>query len=120
MIIESTLIIGFALLFDLIFGDPKSRYHPTAWIGKLIGMITTRVKNENQNLEKFGGIFIVVIPVAVSCILLSGLQLSIDLLTMDYLSLVISILVGMILLKMTTILISKDMLMPLHQRKCLI
>ena len=101
MIIESTLIIGFALLFDLIFGDPKSRYHPTAWIGKLIGMITTSVKNENQNLEKFGGIFIVVIPVAVSCILLSGLQLSIDLLTMDYLSLVISILVGMILLKMT-------------------
>ena len=59
MILESIIIIGFAILLDLILGDPKNRYHTTAWIGNLIGIITTRMRNENQNLEKFGGIFII-------------------------------------------------------------
>ena len=36
MILESISIIGFAILIDLIFGDPKNRYHPTAWIGAFI------------------------------------------------------------------------------------
>ena len=70
MILESIIIIGFAILLDLILGDPKNRYHPTAWIGNLIGIITTRVKNENQNLEKFGGIFIILIPISVSTAIL--------------------------------------------------
>ena len=74
MILESIAVIGFAILLDLVFGDPRNRYHPTAWIGNLIGIITTRMKNENNNLEKLGGIFIVVIPIFVSCILLSGLE----------------------------------------------
>ena len=33
MIVESLLIIGFALLLDFKLGDPKNKYHPTAWIG---------------------------------------------------------------------------------------
>jgi len=33
MILESIVIIGFALGLDFTFGDPKNRYHPTAWIG---------------------------------------------------------------------------------------
>ena len=33
MILESISVIGFAILIDLIFGDPKNRYHPTAWMG---------------------------------------------------------------------------------------
>ena len=32
MILESLVIIGFALGLDFTFGDPKNRYHPTAWI----------------------------------------------------------------------------------------
>ena len=78
MILESIIVIGFAIFLDLALGDPKNRYHPTVWIGNLIGIITTRIKNENQNLEKFGGIFIVLIPVSVSIIVLFGLQFSID------------------------------------------
>ncbi len=65
MILESIVIIGFAILLDLVFGDPKNRYHPTAWIGMLIGTITTRMKNENYTVEKVGGIFIVLIPVSI-------------------------------------------------------
>jgi len=101
MILESVLIIGFALFLDMILGDPKNRYHPTAWIGKLIGIITTRMKNENSNLEKFGGFIIVIIPISISCILLSGLQFSVDLINIEFLSIIISIIIGTILLKTT-------------------
>jgi len=101
MILESIIVIGFAIMLDLVFGDPKNRYHPTAWIGNLIGIITTRMKNENNNLEKLGGIFIVVIPIFVSCILLSGLEFSINLIDFELLSIVFSIIVCAILFKLT-------------------
>ena len=101
MILESIVIIGFAILLDLVFGDPKNRYHPTAWIGMLIGIITTRMKNENYTVEKVGGIFIVLIPVCISVIILSGLNFSIDLISVESLSILISIISGIVLFKMT-------------------
>ena len=101
MILESIIIIGFAIILDLIFGDPKNRYHPTAWIGNFIGSITTCMKNGSQNLEKFGGIFIVLIPVSISCIVLFGLEFSIDFINAEFWSVVISIIFGIILFKMT-------------------
>ena len=44
MILESIVIIGFALGLDFTFGDPKNRYHPTAWIGILIAKLTPLTK----------------------------------------------------------------------------
>ena len=101
MILESIVVIGFAILLDLLFGDPKNRFHPTAWIGNLIGNITTRMKNENYNLEKLGGIFIVLIPVCISIVVLSGLDFSIELISVESLSILISIISGVVLFKMT-------------------
>ena len=101
MILESILVIGFAILLDLLFGDPKNRFHPTAWIGILIGTITTRMKNENYNLEKLGGIFIVLIPVCISIAVLLSLDFSIDLISVESLSILISIISGVVLFKMT-------------------
>ena len=101
MILESIVVIGLAILLDLTFGDPKNRYHPTAWIGNLIGIITTRMKNENYILEKFGGILIVLIPVCISVIVLSSLNFSIDLINVESLSILISIISGIVLFKMT-------------------
>ena len=101
MILESIIVIGLAILLDLTIGDPKNRYHPTAWIGNLIGIITTRMKNENYILEKFGGIFIVLIPVCISVIVLSSLNFSIDLISVESLSILISIISGIVLFKMT-------------------
>jgi len=101
MILESIVVIGFAILLDLLFGDPKNRFHPTAWIGNLIGNITTRMKNENYNLEKLGGIFIVLIPVCISIVVLLGLDFSIDLISVESLSILISIISGVVLFKMT-------------------
>ena len=101
MILESIVVIGLAILLDLTFGDPKNRYHPTAWIGNLIGIITTRMKNENYILEKFGGVFIVLIPVRISVIVLSSFNFSIDLISVESLSILISIISGIVLFKMT-------------------
>ena len=64
MIFESILIIGFAITLDLIFGDPRNKYHPTAWIGNFIGNLVPMFKNENAYFEKFGGIMIVLISTA--------------------------------------------------------
>ena len=101
MILESIAIVGFAIILDLVFGDPKNRYHPTAWIGNLIGIITTRMKTKNNNLEKLGGIFIVLVPVSISCILLSGLKFSINSITFELLSIIFSIVICSILFKLT-------------------
>ena len=49
MILESILIIGFAILLDLKFGDPKSKFHPTAWIGSLIAKINSCSKKSKSH-----------------------------------------------------------------------
>ena len=101
MILESIVIVAFALGLDLIFGDPKNRYHPTVWIGTLIAKLTPLSKNQNVYLEKFGGIFVVAVTIGVVVSLLSILDAGISLLTINWLTLVVSIIVGAILLKTT-------------------
>ena len=101
MMLESIIVIGLAISLDLVLGDPRNRYHPTAWIGNLIGTITTRIKNENQNLEKFSGIFIVLIPISISTVILLSLQYGIDFINIEFLSILVSIISGIILFKLT-------------------
>ena len=101
MILESLIIIGFALALDFSFGDPKNRYHPTAWIGTVIAKLTPFTKNENSNLEKLGGIFLIIIPVTIVVSLLIILDSGISLITTDWISLTVSSVVGIILLKST-------------------
>ena len=102
MIFESILIIGFAITLDLIFGDPRNKYHPTAWIGEFIGNLVPMFKNENAHLEKFGGIIIVLISTATVGALLLLLNLKLDsIIGNEILTIIISIIVGAILLKTT-------------------
>ena len=101
MIIESISIIGFAILIDLILGDPKNRYHPTAWIGTFIAKLTTITKNQNSTFEKVGGIIMIIIISSVVVLLLSGLNFGISLISVDYISLILSVVIGALLLKTT-------------------
>ena len=101
MILESIVIVAFALGLDFVFGDPKSRYHPTAWIGTLIAKLTPLAKNQSGYVEKLGGIFVVIITVGVVVTLLSILDIGISLLTTNWLIIVASVVVGAILLKTT-------------------
>ena len=101
MIFESITIIGFALLLDLIFGDPKNKYHPTAWIGNLIAKLTPITRNQNPVLEKIGGIVLIIIISSIVIFLLLTLNIGISLISIDHISLIVSVIVGALLLKTT-------------------
>jgi adenosylcobinamide-phosphate synthase len=93
------MVVG-ALALDLAFGDPKNRYHPTAWVGKIIARIVPIAKSQNPTTERIGGVFV---TLAVTC-LVTALLLPFDLLTKnaaDTISAIIIILIGSILLKTT-------------------
>ncbi len=101
MIIESIFVIGLAILLDFKFGDPKNKYHPTAWIGTLIAKLTPLAKNENHTIEKFGGVCVVTITSGLVVVLLYALNIGITLITIDYVLLIVSVIVGGLLLKTT-------------------
>ncbi len=101
MIIESIFVIGLAILLDFKFGDPKNKYHPTAWIGTLIAKLTPIAKNENPIIEKFDGVCVVTITSGLVIVLLFTLNIGITLISIDYVSLIVSVIVGGLLLKTT-------------------
>jgi len=101
MIIESLVIIGFALVLDFKFGDPKNKFHPTAWIGTILAKLTPIAKNKNSSIEKFGGVCVVVITSGLVILSLFTLNIAISLITVDYVSLIISVIIGSLLLKST-------------------
>ena len=101
MIFESISVIGFAILIDLIFGDPKNRYHPTAWIGILIAKFTPIAKNQNIIYEKIGGVLIILIISSIVALLLLSLDIGISLISTDYVSMIMYVIIGALLLKTT-------------------
>ena len=101
MILESVVIVAFALLLDFFIGDPKTKYHPTAWIGKLIASLVPFTKSNSIRKELIGGILLVSVIVVTVCTVLVVLDIGISLLTIDIVSLVVSIAVSSILLKTT-------------------
>ena len=109
MIIESILVMFFALVLDFAFGDPKNKFHPTAWLGSLIAKLTPYAKNSSENLEKLGGVFIIVVSSGIVVSLMIFLNIGIKLITADYLYIIISVIGCGILLK-TTIAIKRGSL----------
>jgi adenosylcobinamide-phosphate synthase len=101
MIIESILIVSFALGLDFLLGDPKNKFHPTAWIGKFIAALVPHAKSTNPKFEKFSGILVVVFVTGVVASLLILLDVGLALVTLDYVGLILSVLVGVVLLKTT-------------------
>jgi adenosylcobinamide-phosphate synthase len=101
LIVESILIVFFALVLDFTVGDPKNKFHPTAWIGSLIAKLIPLAKNSSENFEKINGIFVILISSGIVASLILFLDFGIKLITVDYLSLIISVIVGGVLLKTT-------------------
>lgn len=102
MIFESILIVVFALILDFTLGDPKNKYHPTAWTGKLVAKLVPFTKNNSQLLEKLGGIIIVLIVTSIVALLLVFLKLGLESLSVIYyIDLLVTIVVSGLLLKTT-------------------
>jgi adenosylcobinamide-phosphate synthase len=68
MIETALLILAGAILIDLALGDPKNRYHPTAWIGTLIASAAPAAKKMSS--EKLGGILVTLVVVFIVALLI--------------------------------------------------
>src|SRR5579872_952708 len=64
LILIPIIAVVFALVLDFIFGDPKNRYHPTVWMGKLIGKSVPYAKSVNPVIEKINGTILLVLVVS--------------------------------------------------------
>lgn len=101
MILESIIVVISALILDFLIGDPKNKFHPTSWIGSLIAKIVPVVKNEFPKKEKLGGIILVILVTSIVSTLLVLLNLGIQSISIEFLGMVVSIIVSIILLKTT-------------------
>lgn len=70
MILIPIIAVMFALILDFLFGDPKNRYHPTVWMGKLIGKSVPYAKSKNPITDKINGIILLVLVITMISILL--------------------------------------------------
>ena len=95
------LVVFFALVLDLTVGDPRNKFHPTSWIGSFIAKLTPHTKNSSENLEKLGGVLIILISVGIVVSLVIFLDIGINLISVDYIYIIISIIAGSVLLKST-------------------
>jgi adenosylcobinamide-phosphate synthase len=69
LILIPIIAVILALVIDFIFGDPKNRYHPTVWIGQLIGKFVPYTRSTNPLIEKINGAIILVSVVLIVSIL---------------------------------------------------
>ncbi|MDO8641650.1 MAG: cobalamin biosynthesis protein, partial [Nitrosarchaeum sp.] len=66
-----------------------------------IAKLTPHTKNSSEHLEKLGGIFIILISSGIIASLMIFLDIGIKLITVDYIYIIISVIVGGVLLKTT-------------------
>ncbi|NDB91816.1 MAG: cobalamin biosynthesis protein [Nitrosopumilaceae archaeon] len=92
------VVIG-ALALDFAFGDPRSKYHPTAWVGTIIAKTIPFAKSQNPTAEKLGGILVTTSITGLVAVLLLSFQVftSFD----DIISTIIMTIIGSVLLKTT-------------------
>lgn len=92
------VVIG-ALALDFAFGDPRSKYHPTAWVGTIIAKTIPFAKSQNPTAEKLGGILVTISITGLVAVLLLSFQVftSFD----DIISTIILTIIGSVLLKTT-------------------
>jgi adenosylcobinamide-phosphate synthase len=48
-------MLCFAVLVDVLVGEPPEMLHPTVWMGKVIHFLKERIRKENAGIEKFNG-----------------------------------------------------------------
>ncbi|RNJ76207.1 MAG: cobalamin biosynthesis protein [Nitrosopumilus sp. D6] len=89
------VVASLALTLDTLLGDPKSRYHPTAWMGSLIALLVPLARRA-PSLERLGGVLVVVIAVSVVVIPLVALNL-----ILETAGIILGVIIGVILLKTT-------------------
>ncbi|HII36781.1 MAG TPA: cobalamin biosynthesis protein [Nitrosopumilaceae archaeon] len=60
MILVTILAVVSAIAIDFAVGDPKNKFHPTAWIGTLIGKLVSIAKNDPQKSTRLSGMILTI------------------------------------------------------------
>ena len=60
MILVTILAVVSAIAIDFAVGDPKNKFHPTAWIGTLIGKLVSIAKNDPQKSTRLLGMILTI------------------------------------------------------------
>lgn len=101
MMLESVIVVIFAVILDLIIGDPKNKFHPTSWIGVFIAKLVPIIKNKSPQKEKLGGILLVIFVTSVVSVFLAILNLGIKNISIEIVGIILFIIVSIVLLKTT-------------------
>lgn len=101
MMLESVIVVIFAVILDLIIGDPKNKFHPTSWIGVFIAKLVPIIKNKSPQKEKLGGILLVIFVTSVVSVLLVILNLGIKNISIEIVGIILFIIVSIVLFKTT-------------------
>lgn len=102
-------LVALAIIIDFTFGDPRNKFHPTAWIGKLIGKLVPFIKKHSLKNEKFAGVILTISVCSIVCTLLYLFSFGVGKLLfnvtfdslIDYVIVIFSIIVSAYLLKTT-------------------
>jgi adenosylcobinamide-phosphate synthase len=60
MILVTILAVVSAIAIDFAVGDPKNKFHPTAWIGTLIGKLVSIAKSDPQKSTRLSGMILTI------------------------------------------------------------
>ncbi len=70
MILIPITAVILALVLDFSLGDPKNRYHPTVWMGKLIGKLVPYTRSIHPLIEKINGMALLILVITIVSILI--------------------------------------------------
>lgn len=100
MILIPILIAAGALALDFVFGDPRNKLHPTAWVGRLVAWLVPFAKSSSSTKEKLGGVFVTLTVTGLVASLLFLFTIFTKLQT-DLVYIIPTVLIGALLLKTT-------------------
>lgn len=108
MILIAISSVILAITIDLALGDPKNKFHPTVWIGALVGKLVPLARNNSPKSEKLAGVAIVILVTSLIAMILSSVNAGLNLLEpanyglgLDIVITILSVVIMGILLKTT-------------------
>jgi adenosylcobinamide-phosphate synthase len=100
MILVPILILVGALALDCAFGDPRSKLHPTAWVGKLVARLVPFAKSSSPTKERLAGVLVTLAVTGLVAASIFSFTI-VTKLQVDIVYTIVMMLIGMLLLKTT-------------------
>jgi len=83
MILVTILAVVFAIVIDFTLGDPKNKFHPTVWIGTLIGKLVPIAKNNQQKTARLSGMLLTILITTLVAVILYFINIGLYSLKLD-------------------------------------